>query len=241
MPSQAQITEKYSPERFGQQFGWAEVTLNSGETWQGPLTLHWAEDMVILTQQGQQVLPVTQVSHFRVRQQQLTETFDRKKYYDFGPMRRGFYPGNARFEGVVSEPFRLTELPPTVSRVFHTCYWSQTPTDQNFQALGFFEQLSAGPIMLLCRQALVMKTQTYGVAGTYASQRWIAKKDGLYLSHPDGSVVLLEKPQDFYNCFPAYVAKIQEFARQHNLGFTKAHEVAYLVNYANSLAAEQQP
>ncbi|MBT9392477.1 hypothetical protein KLP40_04815 [Hymenobacter sp. NST-14] len=241
LKSQAQITEKYKPERFAQQFEWGEVTLTSGEKLQGPITLHWAEDMVILTQPGQRVVPVVQISYFRVQQEQSAEAFDRKKFYDFGPMRRGYYPGRPRFEAVVAEAHRLAELPPTATRVFHACYWSQTPTDRNFRALGFFEQLSAGPVMLLRRQALVLKTATYGIAGGGVSQRWVDKKDGLYLSLADGSLVLLDKPQDFYDCFPAVIPQVQAFARQHNLGLTKPNEVAYLVNYANSLVANSQP
>lgn len=241
LTTQAQFTEKYKPERFGQQFGWGEVTLNSGEILPGPVMLHWAEDLLILSQSGQQVLPVTEISHFRVRQQHPEDSFDRKKYFDFGPMRRGYYPGRAGFATAPSKPYRLSEMPPTASRVFHTCYWSQTSTDQNFRALGFFEQLSAGPVMLLRRQALELRTVTFGVAGGYSSYQMIEKKNGLYLSLPDGSLVFLEKPQDFYDRFPAVIPQIQAFARQYNLGFAKPHELAYLVNYANSLAAPTQP
>lgn len=241
LTAQAQLTEKYRPERFGQHFGWGEVVLTSGEKLQGPLTLHWAEDMVILTQPGQQVVPVVQISYFRVQQEQPNDGFDRKRFYDFGPMRRGYYPGRARFAAVVPEPHRLAELPSTATRVFHTCYWSQTPADRNFRTLGFFEQLSAGPVMLLRRQALELKTQTFAGAGGAVSHTWVDKKDGLYLSRADGSLVLLEKPQDFYDQFPALIPQVQAFAREHNLGFTKPHELAFLVNYANSLAAPGPP
>lgn len=186
-----------------------------------------------------------EVSHFRVQQEQLTASSDRKKRYDFGPMRRGYYPGNAKFT-VEPTPYRLPNVPATTSRVFHTCYWSQTPADHDFRALGFFEQLSAGPVMLLSRQTLFQKaqyTQYENAGGVHmgATYNWIAKKDGFYLSRPDGSLVLLEKPQDFYACFQAFIPQIQEFARQYNLGFSKPHELAYLVNYANSLSARPQP
>lgn len=241
LTAQAQFTEKYKPARFGQQFDWAEVTLNSGETLPGPLTLHWSEDLLILTQPGQPVLPVTEISHFRVRQQHPEDAFDHKKYFDFGPMRRGYYPGRIGFAAAPSKPCRLSEMPLTASRVFHTCYWSQRTDNQNFRALGFFEQLSAGPVMLLRRQALELKTVSYVVAGGYNSYTKIEKKDGLYLSLPDGSLVFLEKPQDFYDQFSALIPQLQEFARQHHLGFSKPHELAYLVNYANSLGAKPQP
>lgn len=95
--------------------------------------------------------------------------------------------------------------------------------------------------MLLRRQALVLKTQTFAGASGAVSQSWVDKRDGLCLSLPNGSLVFVEKPQDFYSCFPAVIPQVQAFAREHNLGFTRPHEVAYLVNYANSLTAPAQP
>ncbi|AIZ63851.1 hypothetical protein PK28_09390 [Hymenobacter sp. DG25B] len=235
--AQAQFTEKYNAQKFAKEFGWAEVALTNGETLKGPVTLYWSEDMLVLNQQGQKVLPSVHVTHFTVRQEQPVD-FDTKKRYDFEPMRQGYYPGKAGFP-TEPKPQKLWEMPPQVSRVFQTYRWSRAEDHSNFRGLGYFEQLSAGPVVLLSRQALFLKTQhVAGAPGsTGSTYKQIAKKDGFYLSYSDGSLRYLREPEkEFYAAFQNYIPQIQEFARRYNLGFSKPHELAYLVNYANSLA-----
>ncbi|RSK43883.1 hypothetical protein [Hymenobacter rigui] len=233
--AQAQMSEQLKALHFAQDFAWAEIILANGDTVRESATLYWPEDVLVL-QPSKHTLPAVLVKSFSVRQLQAA-SFDSKRRYDFLLMRQGYFPGNALFP-IGPELQRPNKPSEGVTRVFHVCRWSRNQGRQGFQTLGFFEQLSAGPVVLLNRLAL--EKQTSYVYGAAVSQN--VKRDGLYLVQPDGRLWFLQNPEkDIYAYFQRCAPQLREFARRNKLHFTKAHELAYLVNYANSLTAPTQP
>lgn len=232
----AQGQEKYLAEKFAQNVEWAAATLVSGDTVQGAATLYWSEDILVMKADNR-VLPAVQVQSFVVEQHDPPD-FDRRKRYDFELMRQGYFPGNSRFTQVPALQ-KPRDAERGVSRVFHTCRWSNRPNSAGFRALGYFEQLSAGPVVLLSRLALQRQTHYTYPVGSYTQ---FVKYDGFYLIRPDGSLLFLQNlEKDFYACFPAAKPQVQAFARRYHLDFSRPEELAYLVNYANSLAVPAQP
>ncbi|UOQ77070.1 hypothetical protein MUN84_21885 [Hymenobacter sp. 5516J-16] len=63
-------------------------------------------------------------------------------------------------------------------------------------------------------------------------------KDSFYLGLPNGNVLTLRNPKkDLLNYFHAHSRQIEQYAKENKLSYTEARELAYLVNYANSLGA----
>ncbi|RSK43969.1 hypothetical protein [Hymenobacter rigui] len=239
-------------EGFTQQFNRATVLLSTGDTLTGPVMLHRTEETLTMSLPDNTVrtLPAVNVQSFAVQGERYDQSRERFYYDDFYAMRQGYYYGNPLYTLPVP---RRRERPDTaLVRVFRTYRWNRGNDYSDFRAPGFFEQLSSGPIILLRREGLVQRPVTssagpygyggygYGMPGRTVGY-YTDVKDSFFLGLPGGSVVALRNPKkDLLAYFRDTSRRIEQYAKDNKLSFTDARELAYIVNYANSLNAGKQ-
>ncbi|RSK24083.1 hypothetical protein [Hymenobacter metallilatus] len=237
-------------EGFTQQFNRATVLLSTGDTLVGPVVLHRTEETLTMSLSDNTVrtLPAVSVQSFAVQGERYDQSRERFYYDDFYAMRQGYYYGNPLYTMPVP---RRRERPDTaLVRVFRVYRWNRDNDYSDFRAPGFFEQLSGGPVILLRREGLVQRPVTaagpYGYGYGYGPGGLAGRtmgyytdvKDSFFLGLPTGSVLSLRNPKkDLLAYFRTASRQIEQYAKDNKLSYTDARELAYLVNYANSLGA----
>jgi hypothetical protein len=136
-----------------------------------------------------------------------------------------------------------------LERVFRTFPLS-TGKNPRLVTWGFYEQLSQGPgpVLLLRRETespryVVMPGNPVGVGGfptTPASPLSISMQPGftkaaIYLRTTTGAVVRLRKPKHILRYLPHQAQLLRAYVRQNGLRYANMRELAFLVNYANTL------
>ena len=231
---------------FTQQFNQASVLLSTGDTISGPVALHRGEEVLTMSLPDNTVrtLPAVNVQSFAVRGEQYDQSRERFYYDDFNTMRQGYYYGNPYFNAV-PPPRRRERADTNLTRVFRTYRWNRDNDYSDFRAPAFFEQLSGGPVILLRREGLVERpinnSSPYGYGG-YGGMPgrpmgyYTDVKDNFYLGLPNGDVISLRNPKkDLPNYFRTHARQIEQYAKTNRLSYTDPRELAFLVNYANSL------
>lgn len=231
---------------FVQEFAGATVLLANGDTIRGPLVLHRSEDVIRITMPDQTVstLSPVAVKAFAVKGE-VGNNLPAYRYDDFYDARNGYFYGSPPLY-TPAVAMRRNQRDTTRVRIFRTYRWNRDQDYSDFKSPGFFEQLSAGPTHLLRRQQLIERNVAdpyyrgayrgmYGAPGTrYGTMTDV--KDMLYLGTLKGDIVPLRNPKkDLLNYFRAYSRQIEQYAKQHKLNFGVPRELAYIVNYANSL------
>ncbi|GAA4387137.1 hypothetical protein [Hymenobacter koreensis] len=233
-----------------QEFTASTVLLTTGDTLNGPLTLHADRDLLLVVMPDQSVRTVSAVAvrAFAVRGEKTTRNSDYYNYYDFQDVRRGYYYGSPLW--TMPPPPRQQRRDTSLVRVFRTLRWDRGNDYSDFKAPAFFEQISNGPVMLLRRETLVERPinaspQFAGAAGFpyggYGFPRGVTGyytdlRDSFFLGTPQGNIVALRNPRkDLLAYFNKEARQLERFAKENKLSFTTARELAYLVNYANSL------
>lgn len=234
-----------------QQFTDSSILLTNGDTLEGLLTLNRREDVVQI-QLGDgsvRTLSAVAVQSFAVKGEQIDRRHTPYYYDDFYDARAGYFYGNP-FYG--NRPLQRRQERPDTSlvRVFRVYRWNRDNDYSDFKSPGFFEQLSNGPYLLLRRESLVQRAANYnspygygGYRGGYpygagipATQLYTTIKDDFYLGLPDGRIIALRTPKkDLLNAFRQQQRQIEAYAKVNHLDYTNARELAYIVNYANSL------
>ncbi|MFD2784467.1 hypothetical protein [Hymenobacter rubripertinctus] len=243
--------QRGSGQAFTQQFSQASVLLSTGDTISGPVALHRGEEVLTMSLPDNTVrtLPAVNVQSFAVQGERYDRRREQYYYDDFNTMRQGYYAGNPYFNAV-PPPRRRERADTNLTRVFRTYRWNRDNDYSNFRAPAFFEQLSGGPVILLRREGLVERPVTSNSAysssgnGGYGYGRVYGRpvgyytdvKDNFYLGLPNGDVLPLRNPKkDLPNYFRAHARQIEQYAKTNRLSYTDPRELAYLVNYANSL------
>ncbi|WP_400191053.1 hypothetical protein [Hymenobacter sp. B81] len=229
-----------------QQFAASTVLLTTGDTLHGPLTLHADRDLLLLTMPDQTVRTVAAVAvrFFAVQGEQTTRSQQYYDYYDFYDARRGYYGGSPRW---LNPPPPRPERPDTaLVRVFRSLRWNRGNDYSDFRMPAFFEQLSRGPVLLLRRESLVERpinapSSYYAGGYGYGLPRgtmgyYTELRPAFFLGTPEGEVVELRNPKkDLLAYFQPEARQLEQYAKEHKLNFSDARELAYLINYANSL------
>ena len=97
---------------------------------------------------------------------------------------------------------------------------------------AFFEQISDGPVALLRYQRFM----------PYAamSAAYTPSIDNFFLALGINKVVPLRYPRkDVLSFFKKQASQIEQYVKENDLRYTNARELAFIVNYANSLAILQ--
>ena len=97
---------------------------------------------------------------------------------------------------------------------------------------AFFEQISDGPVALL----------RYQRPSYYASASRLnaTSVDNFFLALGTNNVLPLRATKkDLLAFFKQQASQIEQYAKENNLRYTNARELAFIVNYANSLSAPQ--
>ncbi|MBT9392476.1 hypothetical protein KLP40_04810 [Hymenobacter sp. NST-14] len=235
--------QRGSGQGFMQRFNEATVLLSTGDTLSGPVQLHRTEETLLMELPDNTVrtLPAVNVQSFAVRGEQYDQSRERFYYDDFNTMRQGYYAGNPFFSAV-PPPRRRERADTNLTRVFRTYRWNRDNDYSDFRAPAFFEQLSGGPVVLLRREGLVERPITYSGPYGYGASAgrpvgyYTEVKDNFYLGLPGGEVRPLRNPKkDLPNYFRAHARQLEQYAKANRLSYTDPRELAYLVNYANSL------
>ena len=233
-----------------QQFAGSSVLLANGDTLEGPLVLNRQEDVVRVQLPDNTIstLSAVAVQSFAVKGEQIDRRRNPYYYDDFYNARAGYYYGNPYYNNA---PLRRRQERPDTSlvRVFRVYRWNHGNDYSDFKSPGFFEQLSNGPLLLLRRESLVQRAANvgspygmggYGYGGMPMTRFYTDIKDDFFIGMPDGSVVALRNPKkDLLNVFRPQARQIEQYAKTNRLDYTVARELAYIVNYANSLTAQQ--
>lgn len=234
---------------FTQQFNQGSVLLSSGDSISGPLALHRGEETLTMNLPDNTVrtLPAVNVQSFAVRGEQYDRSRERFYYDDFYAMRQGYYSGRPAFG--TPAPRRREKADTNLTRVFRVYRWNRNNDYSDFKAPGFFEQLSGGPVILLRREGLVERPITAGSPYGYGGYNglpgrtmgyYTEVKDNFFLGLPDGTVLPLRTPKkDLPNYFRTHARQLAQYAKTNRLNYTDARDLAYLVNYANSLGGNE--
>ncbi|WP_149867201.1 hypothetical protein [Solirubrum puertoriconensis] len=234
-----------------QQFDAATVVLTSGDTLRGPAALHTDRDVLLISMPDNSVRTVAalSVAAFATRgeKEHPANYFD--QYYDFYDARRGYFYGNTGWGPL---PMQARRQRPDTARVreFRTFRWNRGNDYSDFRSPAFFEQLSQGPVLLLRRESLTERPVSaadpmfrpyYAYAPIAALPRgtmgyYTTIRDQFFLGTPDGKVVMLRNPKrDLLAYFKPESDRVERYAKEHRLSFSEAHDLAFIVNYANSL------
>jgi len=237
-----------------QQFAGSSVLLANGDTLEGPLVLNRQEDVVRVQLPDNTVstLSAVAVQSFAVKGEQIDRRRNPYYYDDFYNARAGYYYGNPFYS---SMPLRRRQERPDTSlvRVFRVYRWNHGNDYSDFKSPGFFEQLSNGPMLLLRRESLVQRAANYGspygmggmggyggypYGGMPGTRFYTDIKDDFFIGTPDGTIIPLRNPKkDLLNVFRQQSRVIEQYVKTNHLDYTVARELAYIVNYANSLPA----
>ncbi|AII54062.1 hypothetical protein N008_19010 [Hymenobacter sp. APR13] len=226
-----------------QEFAGSTILLTSGDTLRGPVTLRRDQDVLLMAQPDGTLttLSAVSVNSFAVKGEQIDSRLGNGYYDNFLDARNGYYYGNPMYGAPRLRP--ETENLNRV-RVFRTFRWNRGNDYSDFTSPAFFEQLSNGPRMLLRRESLVERTVNngpygYGGYGGRNFGTYTDKKDDFYLATPTGSIIALRNPKkDLLAVFRGQAKQLEQYARNNRLSFTVARELAFIVNYANSLVKE---
>ncbi|WP_375435490.1 hypothetical protein [uncultured Hymenobacter sp.] len=234
---------------FVQQFAGSTILLTNGDTLRGPITLRRDQDVLMMAQPDGTVttLSAVAINSFAVKGENRDSRRGTGYYDNFYDARNGFYYGNPLFSSRRSEESDLNRV-----RVFRTYRWNRGNDYSDFKSPAFFEQLSNGPRMLLRRESLMQRTVPnsgpygyggYGYGNPYGAGRpmgtYTEMKDDFFLATPAGEVIALRNPKkDLLNVFRGQSKQLEQYAKQNQLSFTIARELAFIVNYANSLVKE---
>jgi hypothetical protein len=234
---------------YVQQFAGSTVLLTSGDTLQGPLVLHHAEDVIRVTLPDNTVntLSAVAIQSFAVKGEKEQR---RNTYNDFYDARQGYYYGNPYYNGMMPRQ-RRERVDTSLVRVYRTYRWNHDNDYSDFKSPAFFEQLSRGPQVLLRREILVERSVNsgpYSYGGGYAyggmpryGGTYTEIQDRFYIGTPGGSVVPLRSPKkDLLVVFRPLAKQLEQYAKDNKLSFTEARDLAYIVNYANYLQAPKQ-
>ncbi|WP_143436460.1 hypothetical protein [Hymenobacter crusticola] len=127
------------------------------------------------------------------------------------------------------ERIRADKLVSTL-RVFRPYHVVSKSTLQSTWA--FFEQISDGPIVLL-------RYQRPSPIFTGSMVR-MSSLDNFFLASGTNNVLPLKSPRkDLLAFFKHQAARIEQYVKENDLRYTNARELAFIVNYANSLATLQ--
>ncbi|WP_324677689.1 hypothetical protein [Hymenobacter sp. GOD-10R] len=123
------------------------------------------------------------------------------------------------------ERIRADKLVSTL-RVFRPYYVVSKSTLQPTWA--FFEQISDGPIVLL-------RYQRPSTIFTGSMIR-MSSLDNFFLASGTNNVLPLKSPRkDLLAFFKHQASRIEQYVKENDLRYTNARELAFIVNYANSL------
>jgi hypothetical protein len=233
---------------FTQQFAGSTVLLTTGDTLQGPLALHRNEDVILLTMPDNTVntLSAVAVQSFAVKAPKKDRNLD---YQDFYDTRSGFYRGSPYYNMPSRRLMERNGGDTSLVRVFRTYRWNHDNDYSDFKSPAFFEQLSSGPNILLRRESLVERSYGgapmyggYGYGNPYGVPRtsyYRDIQDAFYLGLPSGNVLPLRNPKkDLLSIFRQQAKQIEKYAKENKLDFSDARELAFIVNYVNSLQQE---
>jgi len=230
-----------------QQFAGSTILLTNGDTLRGPVTLRRDQDVLMMAQPDGTVttLSAVAINSFAVKGEDRDSRRPTGYYDNFYDARAGYYYGNPMFSSRRSEESDLNRV-----RVFRTFRWNRGNDYSDFKSPAFFEQLSNGPRMLLRRESLMQRTVPtagpyggYGYGNPYGPGRYMGTytemKDDFFLATPTGEIIALRNPKkDLLNVFRGQAKQLEQYAKQNQLSFTVARELAFIVNYANSLVKE---
>ncbi|UOG76970.1 hypothetical protein MTX78_10290 [Hymenobacter tibetensis] len=234
---------------FVQQFAGSTILLTNGDTLRGPVTLRRDQDVVMMAQADGTVttLSAVAINSFAVKGEDRDSRRGTGYYDNFYDARNGFYYGNPMYNSRRREESDVNQV-----RVFRTYRWNRGNDYSDFKSPAFFEQLSNGPRILLRRESLMQRTVSnagpygyggYGYGNPYGGGRsmgtYTEMKDDFFLATPAGEIIPLRSPKkDLLNVFRGQAKQLEQYAKQNQLNFTVARELAFIVNYANSLTSE---
>ncbi|GAA4007114.1 hypothetical protein GCM10022408_18750 [Hymenobacter fastidiosus] len=229
---------------YVQQFAGSTVLLANGDTLQGPLALHHAQDVVLITLPDNSVstLSAVAVQSFAVKGEKAQR---RSSFNDFYDARQGYYYGNPYYNDIAPRQ-RRERVDTSLVRVYRTYRWNHDNDYSDFKSPGFFEQLSRGPQVLLRREIQVERSVNnapgaYGYGAGYGgipryAGTYTEIQDKFYLGTPNGTVVPLRNPRkDVLAVFRSQARQLEQYARENKLSFTEPRDLAFIVNYANYL------
>ncbi|MCB2376831.1 hypothetical protein LGH70_04520 [Hymenobacter sp. BT635] len=226
---------------YVQEFAGSTVLLTNGDTLQGALSLHHSEDVVRITfpDNTMSTLSAVAIESFAVKGEKQQRRS--AEQYDFFDARQGYYYGVPWYSGPgIGRQIRRGRVDAELVRVYRTYRWNHDNDYSDFKSPGFFEQLSSGPNVLLRREVQIEKRAYmgpggYGAAGAY-SGTYVEIDDKFYLGMPNGNVLPLRSPRkDLLAIFRQQAKQIEKYAKDNRLNFTEAKDLAFIVNYANSL------
>ncbi|OUJ74292.1 hypothetical protein [Hymenobacter crusticola] len=130
-----------------------------------------------------------------------------------------------------------------LTRIFHSySYPWSTKQAPELKMWAFFEQLSEGPVILLRRKQPISYTYVVASNNNQRLRRYSNSEiqTTFYLTTDEGKLVTLRKTKrDLLAYFSKQAPEIKAYAKDNDLSFKNARELAFLVNYANSLQAPQ--
>lgn len=232
---------------FVQQFAGSTILLTNGDTLRGPVTLRRDQDVVMMALPDGTVttLSAVAINSFAVKGEQQDSRRGNGYYDNFYDARNGYYYGNPLYRT------RRDQSDVNRVRVFRTYRWNRGNDYSDFKSPAFFEQLSNGPRVLLRRESLVQRSVPtagpYGYGGyggiPYGAGRYAGTytdmKDDFFLATPTGDIIPLRNPKkDLLAVFRGQARQLEQYAKDNRLSFTVARELAFIVNYANSLVKE---
>ena len=195
------------------QFDKGAVLTTIGDTVRGRIEFHQHSDQLIVFGQNgtTRALSPAQIQLFAVQG-------ERQYYLSRG---QGFVYGS--FLGKHPElklPLPSFLLDSTTVSIFRAYSWRESgSSDRVGQSTMFFEQLTNGPYMLLRRRQLFSRMV-----------------DAFYIRNPEGRINALRSPKnDVLTLFATQARQLESFAKQHQLLFTNAHQLALIVAHANGL------
>jgi len=228
-----------------QEFAGSTILLTNGDTLRGPLTLRRDQDVLLMAQPDGTLttLSAVSVNSFAVKGEKVDNRRNNGYYDNFYDARNGYYYGSPLDNRPLPRSRPELEDANRV-RVFRTFRWNRGNDYSDFKSPAFFEQLSTGPRMLLRRESLVERTINNGPYGYgYGAGRFMGTytdvKDDFYLATPTGNIIPLRNPRkDLLVVFQGQARQLEQYAKENKLSFTEARELAFIVNYANSLVKE---
>jgi hypothetical protein len=186
-----------------------QVTLATGDTISGQITLSHPNDIVRVTQENGVVsaFSAVNVKSFSVQHEQ------------------------------GSGIFRRSEGPQTFKRNYQSFLWNHDKDYSNFKSPAFFVVLQPGKNTLLMRE--VKERYYDNAAGSlYGNSRMAMERirEKFYLLTPNQEIKPLRNPKkDLPEFYGKKGKQVLTYAKENKLSFTEPVGLAMIVNYANSL------